>query len=32
MVKIEFEENEIFVSSAYILAIEALHFRSKSLK
>ena len=31
MVEIEFEEKEIPVSSAYILATEALSFRGKSL-
>ena len=31
MVEIEFEEKEILVSSAYILATEALSFRGKSL-
>ena len=31
MVEIEFEEKEILVSSAYILATEALSFRGKSV-
>ena len=31
MVEIEFEEREILVSSAYILATEAVSFRGKSL-
>ena len=31
MVEIKFEEKEILVSSAYILATESLSFRAKSL-